>query len=157
MISYEKLFEILKRKNLKKTDLLKIISKGSLSKLNKNQNLQTEVIEKICNFLNVQPGEIMTFYKIIEMKKIEQDDLFLFKAGYKQKLTIYYPTEMDDIIGSPEFIEYASKNYHQDTEAIISGSIDIPNDFIPIELIQQKDPHYNRVLKSILAEKNENS
>ena len=59
MISYEPLFLILKRRNLKKKDLLPIISSGSLAKLTKGQNIQTEVIEKICSYLNVQPGEIM--------------------------------------------------------------------------------------------------
>ena len=59
MIRYYKLFDLLNRKGMKKTDLLQVISRGTLSKLSKGGIIQTDIIEKICDFLNCQPGDIM--------------------------------------------------------------------------------------------------
>ena len=46
---------------MKKTDLLTKakISSPTLAKLSKGETVTTEVIEKICVALNVQPGDIM--------------------------------------------------------------------------------------------------
>ncbi len=64
-IKYYKLFDILQRRELKKTDLLKIanISSPTLAKLSKGETVTTEVIEKICKALDTQPGEIMEYLK----------------------------------------------------------------------------------------------
>ena len=60
-IKYYKLFDILQRSGMKKTDLLTKakISSPTLAKLSKGETVTTEVIEKICVALNVQPGDIM--------------------------------------------------------------------------------------------------
>ena len=59
MIRYYNLFDLLNRKGMKKTDLLDIISSPTLAKLSKGDIVTTEVIQKICDFLDCQPGEIM--------------------------------------------------------------------------------------------------
>jgi DNA-binding Xre family transcriptional regulator len=48
---------------MKKTDLLSVasISSPTLAKLTKGETVTTEIIEKICNALNVQPGDIMEY------------------------------------------------------------------------------------------------
>ena len=61
MIRYYKLFDLLNRRGMKKTDLLLVISRGTLSKLNKGGIIQTDVIAKICDFLGCQPGDIMEY------------------------------------------------------------------------------------------------
>ena len=60
-IRYYKLFDILQRRGLKKMDLLELahISRPTLAKLSKGESLTTEVLERICNALEVQPGDIM--------------------------------------------------------------------------------------------------
>lgn len=58
-IKYYKLFDLLNRKGMKKTDLLEIISSPTLAKLSKSEIITTEVIQKICDFLECQPGDIM--------------------------------------------------------------------------------------------------
>lgn len=60
-IKYYKLFDILQRRNMKKTDLLTEahISSPTLAKLTKGETVTTEVINRICVALNVQPGDIM--------------------------------------------------------------------------------------------------
>ena len=58
-LRYFKLFDVLQRKGMKKTDLLEIISAPTLAKLAKGDVVRTDVIFKICAFLKVQPGDIM--------------------------------------------------------------------------------------------------
>lgn len=62
-ISYEKLGILLAEKGLKRTELLKVISSKTLAKLNKNDIVTTETIDKICLFLECQPNDIMEVYK----------------------------------------------------------------------------------------------
>ena len=67
-IKYYRLFDLLQRRGLKKTDLLQIagISAPTLAKLSKGETVTTEIIEKICTALNVQPGDIMELEKAEE-------------------------------------------------------------------------------------------
>jgi len=62
-IRYYKLFDILQRRDMKKTDLLTVanISSPTLAKLTKGAVVTTEIVEKICIALKVQPGDIMEF------------------------------------------------------------------------------------------------
>lgn len=59
MIKYFKLFDLLNRKGMKKTDLLKVISSPTLAKLSKGETIKTDIIDKICLYLKCQPGDIM--------------------------------------------------------------------------------------------------
>lgn len=61
MIKYYKLFDILARKNLKRTNLLDIMSSPTLAKLGKGESVTTKVINDICEYLDCQPGDIMEF------------------------------------------------------------------------------------------------
>ena len=60
-IKYYNLFDLLNRREMKKTDLLKIVSAPTLAKLSKGKTITTEVISNICDFLNCQPGDIMEY------------------------------------------------------------------------------------------------
>lgn len=90
MMRYNKLFELLKRKNMQKSDLREILSSKTVAKLSKGENLTTEVIEKICEFLQCQPGDIMEYVSIEETKEkaLEMDEKLqdtlnlLIKQGY---------------------------------------------------------------------------
>lgn len=64
-IKYYRLFDLLQRRDLKKTDLLQLagISSPTLAKLSKGETVTTEVLEKICNALDAQPGDIMEIVK----------------------------------------------------------------------------------------------
>ncbi|MBO5055001.1 MAG: helix-turn-helix domain-containing protein [Lachnospiraceae bacterium] len=149
MISYNGLFEILERRNMKKTDLLKIISSGTLAKLNKGQNLQTEVIDKICFHLNVQPGEIMQYYKINNISLITQEtDPALYLAGYRQKISMAYPSVLDDVIQPPSVIK-VSKYIYNNTEDIINGKMDIPKTFLDESTLQIFDATYRNAISNI--------
>lgn len=71
-IRYYKLFDVLQRRDKKKTDLLSLagISAPTLAKLSKGETVTTEVIDKICKALDVQPGDIME--RIPDNDKAEQ-------------------------------------------------------------------------------------
>lgn len=60
-IKYYKLFDILNRRGMTKTDLKNAlgISTRTLAKLSNHQHVSLRVIENICMFLKTQPGDIM--------------------------------------------------------------------------------------------------
>ena len=60
-ISYKKLWKLLIDKDMKKKDLQRLagISAASVTKLGKNENVNTEIIEKICTALRCDVGDIM--------------------------------------------------------------------------------------------------
>lgn len=58
---YFKLFDLLARRGMKKTDLLQYISAPTLAKLSKGESVTTDILCKICAALDVQPGDIMEF------------------------------------------------------------------------------------------------
>ena len=62
-MKYYKLFDLLTRKGMKKTDLLnkKVISSPTLAKLSKGETVTTEILSNICEALNCQPGDIMEY------------------------------------------------------------------------------------------------
>ena len=61
MIVYNKLAEHLKQNGKKLIDLQNEmkISRTIIAKFQKNRNVNTETIDKICTYLHVQPGDIM--------------------------------------------------------------------------------------------------
>ena len=63
MMKYFRLFDLLARRDMKKTDLLSVISAPTLAKLSKGETVKTDVLCKICVFLDCQPGDIMEYKK----------------------------------------------------------------------------------------------
>lgn len=59
-LSYKRLFKLLIDRNLKKKDLCNLagISTTSVTKLSKNQNVNTEILEKICDALDCDIQDI---------------------------------------------------------------------------------------------------
>jgi len=60
-ISYKKLWKLLIDKDMKKKDLQKAasISSASITKLGKNENVNTEILQKICIALECDISDIM--------------------------------------------------------------------------------------------------
>ena len=59
-ISYKKLWKLLIDKNMKKKDLIALsgISQSSITKLGHNENVNTEILVKICAALHCDIGDI---------------------------------------------------------------------------------------------------
>ncbi|WP_195542855.1 helix-turn-helix domain-containing protein [Massiliimalia timonensis] len=63
-ISYEKLFELMEKKGIKKYDLRKAgISPTIVDRLVKNNDVNTSTIARLCKLLDCQPGDIMEYVK----------------------------------------------------------------------------------------------
>ncbi len=67
--SYKKLWKMLIDKDLKKKDLEKMagVSHYTINKLNKGENITTDVLEKICTALDCTASDIMEF--VLDDKK----------------------------------------------------------------------------------------
>ena len=85
MVRYYKLFDLLNRRGMKKSDLREILSPKTVAKLSKGEYLSGEVIEKICLFLNCQPGDIM---EIVETEPIDENTTLVHKSQYVKDSTI---------------------------------------------------------------------
>ena len=62
-MKYNKLFSLMAARGMKKTDLLNVISAPTVSKIAKGKSVTTDVLCKICDFLEGQPGDIMEYEK----------------------------------------------------------------------------------------------
>lgn len=64
-ISYNKLWKLLIDKNMKKKDLQRLsgVSSATISKLGRNENVNTEILQKICTALNCDICDIMEMTK----------------------------------------------------------------------------------------------
>ncbi|MXI85968.1 helix-turn-helix domain-containing protein [Sphaerochaeta halotolerans] len=64
MVSYKKLWHILLDRDLKKKDLVVLagISSYTVSKLSRGDNVTTDILERICNALECNIGDIMDIF-----------------------------------------------------------------------------------------------
>lgn len=72
IISYKKLWKLLIDQDLKKKDLREMagISPSTIAKLGRNENINTEVIIKICRALNCDICDIL---EIVESKSLDEE------------------------------------------------------------------------------------
>ena len=61
IISYKKLWKLLIDRDMKKKDLQKLagISSASITKLGKNENVNTDILQKICSTMECDISDIM--------------------------------------------------------------------------------------------------
>ena len=71
MIVYDKLGDYLKSKNMKYIDLRRelALSPSMTAKFTKNRTVSTDTINKVCEYLQVQPSEIMEWIPDAEYEK----------------------------------------------------------------------------------------
>lgn len=65
-INYAPLFRILGSRQMKRSDLLDVISRKTFAKITKGISVDMNTIYKICDFLDCQPGDVMEFEKKAE-------------------------------------------------------------------------------------------
>ena len=60
-LTYNKLWKLLIDKNLRKSDLHSLtgISQSTIAKLRNGENVNTDILEKICRALNCEIGDIV--------------------------------------------------------------------------------------------------
>ena len=71
MIVYNKLGDYLKSKNMKYIDLQRelALSPSMTAKFTKNRTISTDTLNKVCEYLQVQPSEIMEWIPDAEYNK----------------------------------------------------------------------------------------
>lgn len=105
---------------MKKSDLTQIISAPTIAKLSKGQNVQTDVIDKICTFLEVQPSDIMeviddeaifedTGTKMIFKKNADPIEQHLFGESFMEDGITSYREVIEDEDKYKEFIASLQK------------------------------------------------
>ena len=62
-IKYYKLFDIMQRRDLSKMQISESvgISSATMAKLSAHKPVNMEIINRLCEYLEVQPGEILEF------------------------------------------------------------------------------------------------
>ena len=125
MLIYKKLWELLKERNMKRTDLLKIMSSSTLAKLGKNEKVSLDVIESICEYLDCQPGEIVEY---ISDKQLETTKQQLEEMNQMLKLAEkMYPGLLNKIGEQLDKDNEAYKNFQKGDyfgSSIISDALD---------------------------------
>lgn len=93
-VSYEKLFKILNDRGISKTalgDALEL-SSATLAKLSKDEQVAMSTLIGICEYLNVQPGDIM------ELKRESDEESLLYRLTEEKnarlKGSIYHQTQI---------------------------------------------------------------
>lgn len=76
MIVYDKLANLLKERNMQWKDLCGSgISVNMPTKFSQNKSMNTDIINKVCEFLQVQPSEIMEWIPDSEYEKQNAEKL----------------------------------------------------------------------------------
>ncbi len=70
-ISYKKLWKLLIDRDMKKKDLMALsgISQSSITKMGKNENVNTDVLVRVCRALNCDIGDIAEI--VLQESKVE--------------------------------------------------------------------------------------
>ena len=65
MISYQKLWDVMKKRGISQYALIKQyhISPGQITRIKRNESISTHTIEMFCKILDCQPGDIMEYIK----------------------------------------------------------------------------------------------
>lgn len=113
MVRYYKLFDLLNRMGMKKSDLRTILSPKTVAKLSKGEYISGEAVEKICLFLNCQPGDIMEIiteeYEIQKNIKAYKTNIIepngYYEESYKTEERENYVHDNDEILPIKHTIE----------------------------------------------------
>ena len=119
MLNYAKLWLLLDKRDMQRTDLVKnkVVSTATLAKLGKNENVNSSVIQNICDFLDCQPGDIMENIK--KEKLIETAEAMNKQMSEMFKMmSVTSGMSMDAVLEefkefmkkAPEMIEEIKKN-----------------------------------------------
>ena len=88
MIVYYRLDSLLKERNITKTQLCKEtgISTNVISKISKNEGFKTETIDRLCEYLQVQPSDIMEWIPNEEYEKRQSEKQNAEKLAIEQQI-----------------------------------------------------------------------
>lgn len=107
MIRYYKLFDLLNRRGMKKSDLREILSPKTVSKLSKGEYLSGEAIEKICLFLGCQPGDIMEVVEVAD--NVDRNTRIIEIATASEEIP---ETSFTDVVAEikPDYLDFTESD-----------------------------------------------
>lgn len=87
MIVYYKLANILKERNMQWKDLCNAgISVNTPTKFSQNRSMNTDIIDKVCEYLQVQPCDIMEWIPLEDYEKMQRENNSAEKAKIEQQI-----------------------------------------------------------------------
>lgn len=87
MIVYYKLANILKERNMQWKDLCNAgISINTPTKFSQNRSMNTDIIDKVCEYLQVQPCDIMEWISLEDYEKMQKENNTAEKAKIEQQI-----------------------------------------------------------------------
>lgn len=122
-ITYSKLFTLLNKKNISKTELQKEVGMSSttMAKLSKNEKVSLSIIEDICKILQCQPGDIMEIEDTDEyplLKALREEKEMKLKGGLYHQTQIKLSYNSNRIEGSKLSEEQTRYIYETNTIAV---------------------------------------
>ncbi|HIU75151.1 MAG TPA: Fic family protein [Candidatus Pelethocola excrementipullorum] len=122
-ITYSKLFTLLNKNNISKTELQKEVGMSSttMAKLSKNEKVSLSIIEDICKILQCQPGDIMELEDTDEyplLKGLREEKEMKLKGGLYHQTQIKLSYNSNRIEGSKLSEEQTRYIYETNTIAV---------------------------------------
>lgn len=131
LVSYKKLFDILKERKISKVSLKEALdlSSATLAKLSKNQLVSMSTILSICDFLKCQPGDVMEAVKQTDkdslLYKLQQEKSMKLKGGIYHQTQIKLAYNSNHIEGSCLTEEQTRYIYETNTIGIEKETVNV--------------------------------
>jgi DNA-binding Xre family transcriptional regulator len=134
-LNYNKLFKILKQRNISKTTLQKKIglSSTTIAKLSKNEPISMKVLEDICVFLSCQPGDILELVEEADrnlLNQLQEEMKMKLKGGLYHQTQILFSYNSNRIEGSKLSEEQTRLIYETNSIALEQSSVTSIDDIL---------------------------
>lgn len=121
MMVYNRLWKLLADRGMKKTDLKEILSPNTIAKMGKGETINCSVIDKICCFLDCQPGDIMEYLgencEYSNNKSINECLVFLLSDAEMSVdgslFDSYYRKRLENLIVIKDYIQTLEKRLNK--------------------------------------------
>lgn len=127
MISYAKLFLIMEEREISKEKLRNEIgiSSATMAKLSKDEEVSMSTVQSICDYLNCQPGAIMSFEKAVDensiLFKLREEQSIKLKGGLYHQTQVRLAYNSNHMEGSRLTEEQTRSIYETQTIGITNG------------------------------------
>ena len=162
-VCYNKLWKLLIDRKMKKKDLIEQtgISRTTIAKMGRDENVSTDVLSKICGALNVDIGDIVEkeFLKSFEIRKelklkeyvIMPNHIHMIVVLRKDRVTMYNKDNIPVLFRKPKSISSFVSSFKSSTIRQIDDWIDESN--VDIPKFNRENPlwqsnYYDNIIKN---------
>jgi len=134
-LNYNKLFKILKERNISKTTLQKKIgiSSTTMAKLSKNEPISMKVLEDLCIYLKCQPGDLLEIVDTSEhnlLNQLREEMKMRLKGGLYHQTQILFSYNSNRIEGSKLSEEQTRLIYETNSIALEESKVTSIDDIL---------------------------